>query len=155
MTSAQPAAASPDAATGSVAVLDNAAVVDGVDVDAVAAAVARCAGVAALDRGRFGSVVTYLPGRTVAGVAVGGGRVTVQVRSRWGVPAPDLARAITTALAPLTGSRPIDVVIADIDDPPAPRSTAAAQPEPPPTAPRRGKPRRDAATQPKPGLPPV
>ena len=44
--------------------------------------------------------------------------MTVQVRSRWAVPAPELAALITAMLAPLTGNRPVDVVIADIDDPP-------------------------------------
>jgi hypothetical protein len=95
------------------------AMVDGVDVDAVAAAVQACAGVSGLLGGRYGEVTTYLPGRAVGGVVVGGGRVQVQVRSAWGVEAPVLAAAITTALAPLTGNRPIDVAIADIDDPPA------------------------------------
>lgn len=95
------------------------AVIDGIDVDAVAAAVMGCAGVAALDGGPFGDVVSYLPGRKVAGVVSGHGRVTVQVRSRWGVPAADLAARIAVVLAPLTGSRPVDVVIADVDDPPA------------------------------------
>ena len=52
------------------------AVIDGVDVDAVAAAVPGCAGVAALDGGPFGEVVSYLPGRRVTGVVVGDGRVT-------------------------------------------------------------------------------
>jgi hypothetical protein len=95
------------------------AVIDGIDVDAVAAAVAGCAGVSALDGGPFGEVVSYLPGRKVAGVVVGNGRVKVQVRSRWGVPAADLAAKITAVLASLTGHRPVDVMIADIDDPPA------------------------------------
>jgi hypothetical protein len=95
-----------------------AAVIDGVNVDAVAAAVLGCAGVAGLDGGRFGEVASYLPGRKVPGVVISGGRVTVQIRSRWGVPAPDLAVLVTAVLAPLTGSRPVDVVIADIDDPP-------------------------------------
>ena len=96
-----------------------AAVIDGVDVDAVAAAVRDCAGVSGLDGGQYGEVATYLPGRTVQGVVIGGGRVRVQVRSRWGVEAPLLATLITTVLAPLTGRRPVDVVIADIDDPPS------------------------------------
>ncbi len=95
------------------------AVIDGVDVDAVAVAVAGCAGVAALDGGPFGEVASYLPGRKVVGVVVGNGRVTVQVRSRWGIPAVELAAGITTVLAPVTGRRPVDVVLADIDDPPA------------------------------------
>ena len=105
-----------------------AAVIDGVDVDAVAAAVQGCAGVSGLDGGQYGEVATYLPGRTVPGVVIGGGRVLVQVRSRWGVAAPQLAALITTVLVPLTGRRPVDVVIADIDDPPV---------TPPPQAARR------------------
>ena len=71
-----------------------------------------------LHGGRYGEVTTYLPGRIVRGVVVGGGRVRVQVRSAWGTEAPALAAAITAALAPLTGNRPVDVAIADIDDPP-------------------------------------
>ena len=100
--------------------MPEAAVIDGVNVDAVAAAVLGCAGVAGLDGGRFGEVTSYLPGRKVPGVVVSGGRVTVQIRSRWAVPAPGLAALITAVLAPLTGRRPVDVVIADIDDPPGP-----------------------------------
>jgi hypothetical protein len=108
-----------------------AAVIDGVDVDDVAAAVLGCAGVAGLDGGRFGEVTSYLPGRRVPGVVVSGGRVRVQIRSRWGVPAPDLAARITAVLAPLSGRRPVDVVIADIDDPAsAPdRRTAVGRPD--------------------------
>jgi hypothetical protein len=95
------------------------AIVYGIDVDAVAAAVRACPGVSGLDGGRYGEVATYLPGRIVHGVVVAGGRVRVQVRSAWGVEAPVLAAAITAALAPLTGNRPVDVTIGDIDDPPA------------------------------------
>ena len=95
-----------------------AAIVYGVAVDAVAAAVRACPGVSDLHGGRYGEVTTYLPGRVVRGVVVGGGRVRVQVRSAWGVEAPVLAAAITAAVVPLTGDRPVDVSIADIDDPP-------------------------------------
>jgi hypothetical protein len=94
------------------------AIVYGIDVDAVAAAVRACPGVSGLDGGRYGEVTTYLPGRVVSGVVASGGRVLVQVRSAWGAEAPLLAAAITRALAPLTGNRPVDVAIADIDDPP-------------------------------------
>ena len=118
-----------------------AAVIDGVDVDAVAAAVRDCAGVSGLDGGQYGEVATYLPGRTVPGVVVGGGRVRVQVRSRWGVEAPLLAARITAGLGPLTGRHPVDVVIADIDDPPI-------------TPPRRAA-RRERRADPSPGLPPA
>ena len=119
----------------------DAAVIDGVNADAVATAVRDCAGVSGLDGGQYGEVATYLPGRTVPGVVIGGGRVRVQVRSRWGVEAPLLAVLITTVLAPLTGRRPVDVVIADIDDPPSTRRSRAG----------RGATRAD----PSPGLPPI
>jgi hypothetical protein len=95
------------------------AVIDGIDVDAVAAAARACPGVSGLDGGPFSGVASYLPGRKIEGIVVRDGRVTVQVRSRWAVPAPELAAVITAMLAPLTGNRPVDVVIADIDDPPA------------------------------------
>ena len=99
------------------------------EVDAVAALIRGCAGVSALVGGPFGEVVSYLPGRTVPGVVVDDSRIRVQVRSRWGVPAADLAADITTALAPLAGARPVDVAIADIDDPPAaPLTSCTVQP---------------------------
>jgi hypothetical protein len=110
------------------------AVIDGVDVDAVAAAVRACAGVAELDGGRFGEVASYLPGRKVPGVVVSDRRVLVQVRSRWGIPAPELAALITTVLAPLIRGYPVDVVVADIDDPPGtpqPREPDARHPSEP------------------------
>ena len=81
-----------------------AALVDGIDIDAVAAIVRGCAGVSALDGGPFGEVASYLPGRTVHGVAVDDSRIRVQVRSKWGVPAADVAALITAALAPLAGT---------------------------------------------------
>ena len=93
------------------------AIIDGIDIDAVAAAVRGCAGVAGLG-GQFGEVASYLPGRKVQGIVVSGGRVTVQIRSQWAVPVPELAALIRAVLAPLTGHRPVDVVIADIGDPP-------------------------------------
>ena len=65
------------------------ALVDGIDIDAVAAMVRGCAGVSALDGGPFGEVASYLPGRTVPGVAIDESRIRVQVRSEWGVPATD------------------------------------------------------------------
>jgi hypothetical protein len=120
-------------------VTPNTAIIDGVDVDAVAVVVQSCAGVSGLDGGQFGEVATYLPGRTVEGVVVSDGRVRVQVRSKWGIQVSSLATQITTALAPLTAPRPVDVVIADIDDPPS---------LPPPHEPRPAR-----RSRPDPGLP--
>jgi hypothetical protein len=104
------------------------AVIDGIDIDAVAAAVRGCAGVAGLDGGQFGEVASYLPGRKVEGIVVSGGRVTVQIRSQWAVPVPELAALIRAVLVPLTGHRPVDVVIADIDPPGMPPPRAPAGP---------------------------
>jgi hypothetical protein len=94
------------------------AMIEGIDAEMIAGVVRRCAGVSALDGGPYGEVATYLPGRKVAGVVIRDGQVTVQVRAAWGVPAPELAARITTVVSPLAGRRLIDVVIADIDDPP-------------------------------------
>jgi len=116
------------------------AVIDGIDVDAVAAAVRGCPGVSGLDGGPFNGVASYLPGRKVEGIMVRDGRVTVQIRSRWAIPAPELAAMITAVLGPLTGNRPVDVVIADIDDPPGAAPSA---------------PRGEARSRPSPGLPPI
>lgn len=96
------------------------AVIDGIDVDAVAAAVQGCRGVSGLYGGRFGEIGSYLPGRRVAGVQVSSHALTVQVRSRWDVPVADLSAQIRAALVGVVGDRRISIVIADIDDPPAP-----------------------------------
>ncbi|MFE9204036.1 hypothetical protein [Micromonospora sp. NPDC007230] len=95
------------------------AMVDGVDVDAVAAAACSCPDVVGLTAGWVGGRATYLPGRRVEGVAVDADAVVVQVRSRWGVTAGTLARQVRAAVAPLSAGRRVDVVVADLEDPPA------------------------------------
>jgi hypothetical protein len=94
------------------------AVADGLDVDAVADAARTCPAVSRLCSGPWGGVVSYLPGREVPGVRVTRDHVVVSVCSRWGVPAAELARQVRVALAPLAGARRIDVVVADVADPP-------------------------------------
>ncbi|MCW3844348.1 hypothetical protein ONA70_30090 [Micromonospora yasonensis] len=94
------------------------AVVDGVDVDAVAAAVRACPGVVGLTTGWAGGRATYLPGRRVDGVAVDADAVVVQVRGRWGVTARELAREVRAAVLPLAAGRRVDVVVADLEIPP-------------------------------------
>jgi hypothetical protein len=91
--------------------------VDGVDIDAVAAAARGCPAVDDLCSGAWGGVVSYLPGRRVPGVRVASGHVVVSVRSRWGIPAVDVARQVRSGLATLTGARPVDVIVADVSDP--------------------------------------
>jgi hypothetical protein len=91
-------------------------VVDGVDLDAVTAAVLGCGGVDDLVSGPWGGVVTYLPGRRVEGVRVASGHVLISVRGRWGVPVTELARQVRAALAVLVVARRVDIVVADLSD---------------------------------------
>jgi len=94
------------------------AIVDGIDVDAVARAVQACPGVSDLADGRFGDATSYLPGRRLTGVAVRDDTVRISVRARWGVSAGDLFDQITLALRPIASNRRVEVVIAEIDNPP-------------------------------------
>jgi hypothetical protein len=71
-----------------------------------------------MDGGRWGEVATYLPGRRVPGVRVAADAVLVQVRGRWGVPAVEVATRIRRILAALVAGRRVDVVLADLGDPP-------------------------------------
>ena len=94
------------------------AIVDGINVDAVASAVRAVPGVSDLAGGRFGDTTSYLPGRRLTGVAVREDAVRISVRARWGVAASDLLRQITLALRPIVPDRRIEVVVAEIDNPP-------------------------------------
>ena len=89
-------------------------VVDGVDLDAVAAAARSCAAVDDLCSGAWGGVVSYLPGRQVAGVRVARDHVVISVRARWGIPVSELAGQIRAAVTSLVAPRRVDVVIADL-----------------------------------------
>jgi hypothetical protein len=96
------------------------AVVDGVDVDAVAAAVRGCPGVEALRGGGPGEVATYLPGRRIVGVQVTPAGLVVAVRGRWGVSAAALAGQIRDVVAALAPGRPVEVRLVELADPPGP-----------------------------------
>lgn len=93
--------------------------VDGVDLDAVAAAVRGCEAVDDLCSGSWGGVVSYLPGRQVPGVRVASDHLLVSIRSQWDVPAAELARQIRAAVSALAWPRRIDIDIADIAEPAA------------------------------------
>jgi hypothetical protein len=90
------------------------AVVDGVDLDAVAAAARGCPAIDDLSPGAWGGVVSYLPGRQVAGVRIASDHVVISVRGRWGVPAGEMARQVRTAVGALVAPRRVDLVVADL-----------------------------------------
>jgi hypothetical protein len=94
--------------------------VDGVDVDALAAAVRACPAVADLSGGLLGSAGTYLPGRRVPGIVIrsvdGVTEVDVRVVARYGptmATVADQVHSVAAATAPATA---ISVFIDDIDD---------------------------------------
>ncbi|HEY2577766.1 MAG TPA: hypothetical protein VGI74_15780 [Streptosporangiaceae bacterium] len=95
------------------------AVVDGVDLDAVGVAVRGCVAVDDLCAGLWGGVVSYLPGRQVAGVRVASDHVVISVRGRWGVPVNELASQVRAAVRPLAAPRRVDIVVADLTEPAA------------------------------------
>src|ERR1700691_2148746 len=90
------------------------AVIDGVDLDAVAAAVRSCPAIDDLSSGPWGGVVSYLPGRQLAGVRVASDHVLISVRGRWGVPVAEMARQVRAAVAGLVGPRRVDLEVADL-----------------------------------------
>ena len=104
------------------------AVVDGVDLDAVAAAVRSCAAVDDLCPGPWGGVVSYLPGRQVAGVRVAADHVVISVCGRWGIPVSDLADQVQAAVRPLVALRRIDIVVADLTEPAAEAPDGSGRP---------------------------
>jgi len=107
------------------------ALVDGVDVDAVAAAVRGCPAVDDLAGGPLGGVATYLPVRRVPGIRISDDRIEVHVRGVWDQPVSLIADQIRGALATLNGGRIIDVVLTDVAEPGQARaqySVPAAEP---------------------------
>ncbi|MET9019373.1 hypothetical protein ABZV93_05285 [Actinopolymorpha sp. NPDC004070] len=92
--------------------------------DRIAAAVTACPDVARLSAG---PVATYLPGRSVPGVAVRDEEIRVAVVARYGRPLAEIAEQVRAAVAPLVPARRVDVTIDDLaigdeeyDQPPAP-----------------------------------
>ncbi|KUL41267.1 hypothetical protein ADL15_05110 [Actinoplanes awajinensis subsp. mycoplanecinus] len=94
--------------------------VGGVDVDLVAAAVRGCPAVAGLVAGPPGGVTTYLPGRRVNGITVTADTVLIQVRGRW-EPVTELAAQVRLAASELAPLHRVDVIVADIEEPPPAR----------------------------------
>jgi len=85
--------------------------------DQIAAAVTGCPDVAGLTQVPGMPVATYLPGRTVSGVAVRPAEVEICVVARYGPPLPEVAAQVRQAVEPLVPGRVVDVVIGDITSP--------------------------------------
>ncbi|HEY3687421.1 MAG TPA: hypothetical protein VGL93_30570 [Streptosporangiaceae bacterium] len=81
----------------------------------IADAVLACPDVAALSRGPFGTVATYLPGAFVGGVAVRDDEVEVHVVAHYGRPVPEIAARVRDIVTPYAGDREVTVVVDDID----------------------------------------
>jgi len=95
--------------------------------DRIAATVTRCPDVAGLTQNPGFPVATYLPGRTVSGVAVWLAEVEICVVARYGPPLAQVAAQVRQAVEPLVPGRVVDVVIGDIA-PPWARPEAAMAP---------------------------
>ena len=81
----------------------------------IAGAVLARPDVAALSRGPFGTVATYLPGDLVPGVAVRDDEVEVHVVARYGRPVREIADDVRAAVVPHAGDRAVTIVVDDLD----------------------------------------
>jgi hypothetical protein len=93
--------------------------------DRIAATVTRCPDVAGLTQNPGIPVATYLPGRTVSGVAVRAAQVEICVVARYGPPLAQVAAQVRRAVAPLVPDRAVDVVIGDITPSAVPEAVMA------------------------------
>ncbi|MFG6196509.1 hypothetical protein [Nonomuraea sp. JJY05] len=86
------------------------------DARRIAEVVVSCPGVAALTRGPFGTVATYLPGESVPGVCLRDEEVEIHVAVRYGRPIPEIVAEVREAVGPLSGDRRVDVTVDDVTD---------------------------------------
>jgi hypothetical protein len=82
--------------------------------DRIAATVTKCPDVAGLTQSPSVPVATYLPGRTVTGVAVRPSAVEICVTARYGPSLALVAEQVRRSVEPLVPGRVVDVVIGDI-----------------------------------------
>jgi hypothetical protein len=80
--------------------------------DRIAAAASSVPGVARL---MPGPVATYLPGRTVPGVAVRDGEVVVSIAAWYGVSLPQVAEQVRAASRRAAPDLRVDVLIDDVE----------------------------------------
>ncbi|WP_231974135.1 hypothetical protein [Pseudonocardia sp. HH130630-07] len=83
----------------------------------VADTVAAHPSVARLDGGLFGAVATWLPGRRLVGVHVGGPGEPVEVAVVLTLdrPIPATVAALRRSVAPLVDGVPVDVTVSDVE----------------------------------------
>jgi uncharacterized alkaline shock family protein YloU len=79
----------------------------------IGTAVSGCPGVVRL---AGGPIATYLPRRTVHGVAVRDDQIVVAVVARYGSSLPDVASEIREAVGRVIPDRPVTVHIEDVED---------------------------------------
>jgi hypothetical protein len=82
--------------------------------DEIAAVVLAVPDVVRLHPGRFGEVATYLPGRRVTGIKLGGATAEVHVVVAGAVPVRATAELIHAAVATLLPATPVAVYIEDV-----------------------------------------
>ena len=80
-------------------------------------AAASCPAVAGLSGGPYGTVATYLPGRTVLGVAVRAGEIEVCVTAWYGLPLAAAAQQVRDAVTAAVPGRTVNVIIGDVASP--------------------------------------
>jgi hypothetical protein len=75
--------------------------------------------VAALSGGPYGTIASYLPGRRLPGISLGGGDepARVGVVLRFGAPIEATAAELRRIVAGVSGARRVDVVVTDLEMP--------------------------------------
>ncbi|HUR05321.1 MAG TPA: hypothetical protein VM347_22450 [Nonomuraea sp.] len=85
-----------------------------------------CAGVAGLSDSLLGTVVTYLPGERLTGVAADEHEVNIAIVARLDRPLPETAEEVRRAVADLAGDRLVNIRINDV----VPEDTVSADTAP-------------------------
>jgi hypothetical protein len=85
--------------------------------DRIATTVTGCPDIAGLTQNPGVPVATYLPGRTVSGVAVRPAEVEICVVARYGPPLAQVVAEVRQAVEPLVPGRVVEVMIGDIAPP--------------------------------------
>jgi uncharacterized alkaline shock family protein YloU len=82
--------------------------------ESIAAAVLSVPGVARLHGGPFGTVATYLPGRSVTGVRLYDGTADIHVVLYWGASVPATAALVRELVESMTGTS-VNISVEDVD----------------------------------------